>query len=456
MKTAKLIDGDSLNRRLCQTDGASSPIRLKQNYLPAHHHPEIMFCQLKLGLIKNCQLFSGRDRDISILDGGKISLSPGSVLKMGDEYSLNVNSGGIFEALGNSTSMVTVTNNSAGYYDFSVNSGGTISAEYGIFEYMNDDGIDINSGAIVNSTKAFNHCEFRQGMAGGTLLTIDSDQTLEIIGAIFPENTWTGGYNVSKYLNTGTLNFSDYSGDFSGEDFDYDLNNRINWEIAGFELNLKVYLEGPFNGTNMNANLTSFSDFPLAQPYNISPWNYSGTESVGSVPANVVDWILVELRDAETAASATLATRIAWQAGFLKNDGIIVGIDGVSNLQFTNSITHQLFVVIWYKNHLGIISTTGLINGSGIFSWDFTTSSTQAFGGTAAQKSLEGENWGMFAGDGDANDVINNNDVTLIWTINAGKKGYYNADFSRDGQVNNKDKNDLWFPNIGKQCQVPD
>ena len=31
-----------------------------QNYLHAHHYPEIMFCQLKLGLIINCQLFLGR------------------------------------------------------------------------------------------------------------------------------------------------------------------------------------------------------------------------------------------------------------------------------------------------------------------------------------------------------------------------------------------------------------
>jgi hypothetical protein len=394
--------------------------------------------------------------DININDGGKITLTPGSVLKMEDEYSLNVNSGGIFEAMGNSTSTFTVTNNSAGYYDFSVNSGGAISAQYGIFEYMNDDGIDINSGGIVNPSMAFNHCEFRQGMAEGTLLTIDNDQVLAVTDAIFPDNTWGSGYNVTKYLNVGTVNFSDYSGDFSGESYDYDPNNRINWAVAGFNLSLKVYLEGPYNGSNMNTNLTSLSDFPLVQPFNMPPWNYSGTESVVSVPANVVDWILVELRDAANAASATSATRIARQAGFLKNDGTIVGMDGISNLQYTNSITQQLFVVVWYKNHLGIMSASGLPNSGGTYSWDFTTSSSQAYGGTSAQKSLAGGKWGMFSGDGNTDDVINNNDKTLIWSPYAGRKGYLNADFNRDGQVNNKDKIDLWFPNSGKQCQVPD
>jgi hypothetical protein len=288
------------------------------------------------------------------------------------------------------------------------------------------------------------------------LLIIDNNQTLDVTGAVFPENTWGGGYNVTKYLNTGTVNFTDYTGDFSGESYDYDPNNRINWAVIGFNLSLKVFLEGPYNGTNMNTGLSGLTDFPLTQPYNTSPWNYSGTESVAIVPANVVDWVLIELRDAENAASATSGTRIARQAGFLKNDGTIAGIDGISNLQFTNSIIHQLFVVVWYKNHLGIISSSGLTNAGGVYSWDFTTSSAQAYGGTAAQKSLAGGKWGMFSGDGNSDDIINTNDKTLIWSVGTGKKGYLNADFSRNGQVDNKDKNDLWFPNSGKQCQVPD
>ena len=58
--------------------------------------------------------------------------------------------------------------------------------------------------------------------------------------------------------------------------------------------------------------------------------------------------------------------------------------------------------------------------------------------------------WGMYSGDGDANNTINNTDKTAVWTPNAGKKGYLNADFNRNGQVNNPDKNNYWIPNIGK------
>jgi hypothetical protein len=88
-------------------------------------------------------------------------------------------------------------------------------------------------------------------------------------------------------------------------------------------LDIKVFLEGPFNGINMNTDLIGLNDFPLSQPYNTAPWNYEGTESVISVPANIVDWVLIELRDATAAATATASTRIARQAAFLMNDGSI-------------------------------------------------------------------------------------------------------------------------------------
>jgi hypothetical protein len=102
------------------------------------------------------------------------------------------------------------------------------------------------------------------------------------------------------------------------------------------------------------------------------------------------------------------------------------------------------------------MSASNMTYSGGVYSWDFTTSSSQAYGGISAQKSLTGGKWGMFSGDGNADDIINTSDKTLIWSLNSGKKVYLNADFSRNGQVDNRDKNDLWYPNSGKQCQVPD
>ncbi len=85
---------------------------------------------------------------------------------------------------------------------------------------------------------------------------------------------------------------------------------------------------------------------PGNQPYDALPWNYTGTESVVTIPnPDIVDWILVELRDAPDAVSAIPSTMIAQQAAFLAKDGSIVGLDGLSNLQFNNSINQNLFTV---------------------------------------------------------------------------------------------------------------
>ena len=81
--------------------------------------------------------------------------------------------------------------------------------------------------------------------------------------------------------------------------------------VSGFNLELKAMLEGPVSGSVMLTPLNLGGMIPLSQPYNMLPWNYNGTESTAVVPANVVDWVLVELRDATSAANATSATRIA-------------------------------------------------------------------------------------------------------------------------------------------------
>ncbi|MBN1338239.1 MAG: right-handed parallel beta-helix repeat-containing protein, partial [Bacteroidales bacterium] len=68
---------------------------------------------------------------------------------------------------------------------------------------------------------------------------------------------------------------------------------------ASTALDLKAFLEGPFNGSEMNTTLNSGGHLPLSQPYNQAPWYYSGTEAVTAIPnTDVVDWVLIELRDA--------------------------------------------------------------------------------------------------------------------------------------------------------------
>ncbi|OQX75930.1 MAG: hypothetical protein B6D61_09585, partial [Bacteroidetes bacterium 4484_249] len=222
-------------------------------------------------------------------------------------------------------------------------------------------------------------------------------------------------------------------------------------------LDLKAFLEGPYNGTTMIPNLNPVA-LPLSQPYSGSPWNYSGTENVGVIPnANVVDWILIELRDATEAALATDETMIARQAAFLLNDGSVVGLDGNNGAYsiVAPPITNNLFVVIWHRNHLGIMSANALTESGGVYTYDFTTGSEQAYG-SGAQKNLGGGVYGLFGSDGNADGNINTDDKNNIWIPQVGTQGYKSGDFNLDVQVDNKDKNDIWLPNIGEGSQVPE
>jgi uncharacterized protein (TIGR02145 family) len=224
-----------------------------------------------------------------------------------------------------------------------------------------------------------------------------------------------------------------------------------------FTVSLKVYLEGPFNGLAMNSTLNANNDLPLSQPYNTAPWNYSGTENVPFIPnSDVVDWVLVELR--ETAGDASTAyeeNMIARQAGFILTNGNIVSTDGSSPLQVGYAVTHKLFAVLYHRNHLAVLSGSQLVNAGGDFTYDFTTGVGQAYGGANAHKEIAPGIWGMVSGDGDGNGQVNNADKNDVWNPQAGYAGYKAADFNLNGQVDNVDKNDHWKVNSGRSSQFP-
>lgn len=221
-------------------------------------------------------------------------------------------------------------------------------------------------------------------------------------------------------------------------------------------LDLKVFLEGCFSGTEMNTWLNTSGLIPLNQPYNTEPWNYDGTESVISIPnTDVVDWVLVEIRDTTSAAMATPSTRTERVAGFLMKDGSVRATDGTSYLQFTETVFDSMFVVIWHRNHLGIISSTPVTETTGIYHYDFTDSAGKALGDSLSLTDLGGGNFGMIAGDTDASGIIDESDKSTIWVTEAGNAGYLSSDADLDGQADHPDKNDLWLKNLSSQSQVP-
>ena len=216
---------------------------------------------------------------------------------------------------------------------------------------------------------------------------------------------------------------------------------------------LKVLLQGNFNTTsNTNpATLRAMGLLPITQPYKASPFYYFGDEAVAlptSIPTNVCDWVLVELRNATNPSLI-----VAQKAAFLLIDGTISDANApVSGLvHFDHIAAGAYYVSIKHRNHLAVMSAVpvDLPNNSNLYS--FISAATRAYGNTQAY--LKPNVYGMFAGNIDGNGVIQLLDFNR-WLLQPNITSIYNAaDTNLDGAINNLDFE--WYKQNAKQMAVP-
>ena len=172
-----------------------------------------------------------------VVVNGTLRGNAGSGLYLRGGQSLTVNSGGELFLLGSQSDPVTVSrSNTGGYYAFTIVSGAAITAHDAIFEYMDANGVHIDSGANVGESFTFGNCVFRNGEVtpqGGALLTVRNSQNLSITGASFPVLPAEPGSNVSKPLNQGSLEFLAWDGPYGGPSHENDPYGRVSWEGGG-------------------------------------------------------------------------------------------------------------------------------------------------------------------------------------------------------------------------------
>ena len=231
-------------------------------------------------------------------------------------------------------------------------------------------------------------------------------------------------------------------------------------------LPLKAFLHGAFNSSlsrHKDVNTTwaaILNAHALNQPYNVAPFNYAGTESVNAGfftstagTTDITDWVLLELRDA--VSPSTIITR---RVAFIREDGRIVDLDGVSDVSFRNVADGNYHLLISHRNHLNIrTSTARTLNGTMGFAipaiFDFSTAQSNAyqnptFPGNGAMSDLGGGLFGMWGGNGNGDalvrsngPIIQNDYLYLISTVLGGNvilildNVYNNADLNMDGRV---------------------
>ena len=71
---------------------------------------------------------------------------------------------------------------------------------------------------------------------------------------------------------------------------------------------------------------------------------------------NIVDWVFIELRDANNSA-----TVVETQSALLQRDGNVVdAADGVSNVCFSGLASPTVFVSVRHRNHLGAMAASAV------------------------------------------------------------------------------------------------
>lgn len=220
---------------------------------------------------------------------------------------------------------------------------------------------------------------------------------------------------------------------------------------SGVKVQLRGVLQGAYNSSTglMRDDLRSANLLPTAQPY--AAWGYNGGETVSSgalaVTGNdaMVDWVLVELRDAGTPS-----TVIATQAALLQRDGDVVdALTQSRDLSFTSPSAGNYYIVLRHRNHLGVMTQAPLSLNSAAVPVDFSTTTTAVYGSNPTV--ITGTQRLLWAGDVNADDQLisdgQNNDKNKVLgallmdadNTNAATNfqitAYHSADINLDGKV---------------------
>ena len=221
-------------------------------------------------------------------------------------------------------------------------------------------------------------------------------------------------------------------------------------------LDIQLFLEGPYS----EGTMISQPDFsiPIQQPYIQGPWNYLGNEMLQmEAGVEILDWILLEIRETTGDASTALPSTTIWQqACLIEKNGQVLAANQIYLPVLDVPVSDNLYVVVRHRNHLDMMSAYPMINSNDTASYLFYDALEKTYGGIDGIKKLANGVWGMTAGDSDGNGTINQTDLLDNWLIRAGQTGYLPADLNFDSQVDNSDKNEKRIGNIGKSSVIPE
>ncbi len=213
------------------------------------------------------------------------------------------------------------------------------------------------------------------------------------------------------------------------------------------QLSFKTSLAGPYEESTglMNDDLRGLSSFPLSEPFTALEYPLVSQDFVSIAPSvlttsgpdAIVDWVLIEARDANDPTIWVLS-----RAALLQRDGDIVDLDGTSAVAMPAQFGAYHFAVR-HRNHFGAMTDLPVLLHPINTTIDFTNASTPIHG-IDARKNVNGTMllWsGDVNRDGELKYIGQDNDRDQILVDVGGSiptntvSGYSNADINMDGIV---------------------
>ena len=171
--------------------------------------------------------------------------------------------------------------------------------------------------------------------------------------------------------------------------------------MQSFTLNLKVYLEGFYNGTTQT---------------------------------QIQDTVRVYLAQATSPFT------------FKDSTTYFLGSNGSSTVGFTRAVNGYYYIVVKHRNHLETWSYLAVSFSTGSpVNYNFTDTSIKAYGNNMKKV---GSAYVLYGGDANQDGLINPYDYTIFET-QFGLSGYQVCDFNGDGFVDGLDAIYILQPNFG-------
>jgi len=172
--------------------------------------------------------------DIVEINGGIFAVNGQSQLELASAGEVAVGSSGTIQVVGDVSNTAVVTRSgTSGTYSFSVD--GEIGAQYYLFEYLDTNGIQVNSGADVNTINNFSNGTFSNGAATGRFLLYEGTPLGAAAGSDSVYNTVfnSGPTNNVRRAAGDEIVFKNASGTLAGAAYEDDGGSFITWYREG-------------------------------------------------------------------------------------------------------------------------------------------------------------------------------------------------------------------------------